>query len=163
MSTSKIMLLGEIEVGKTSLVHRLVDQKFSGDYKATMHVDIFPYTYRADGMEKAFGIWDIDGDLSESTLGHTYMTGASGALIIGDTTRPGTWETMVRIAETFQSRIPGAPYEYILNKCDLTRPEPSETATIFGKSTYRLTSAKSGEAVDDAFGALAGTIAKRGL
>lgn len=156
------MLLGEIEVGKTSMVHSLVDQKFTGEYKSTMHVDIFPHTFQTASGEKQFGIWDMDGDISESALGHTYMTGASGALIIGDTTRRETWTTMQRIASAFEDRIPGAPYELILNKCDLTRPTASDIAEYFEPHQHvRITSAKSGEAVDDAFLALANTIANR--
>ncbi len=43
MSARKVMLLGEIGVGKSSLARRLVFDKFEFDYKPTIGVDIYRY------------------------------------------------------------------------------------------------------------------------
>lgn len=32
----KIIILGDIDVGKTSLIHRYVNKRYSGEYKATI-------------------------------------------------------------------------------------------------------------------------------
>ena len=39
----KVMLLGEIGVGKSSLAQRLLFNRFSGQYKPTIGVEVFRY------------------------------------------------------------------------------------------------------------------------
>ncbi len=46
----KVMLLGEIAVGKTSLVRRLVHNTFEHNYKATVGVDIYEYRVAPEGL-----------------------------------------------------------------------------------------------------------------
>jgi Ras-related protein Rab-5C len=43
MTARKIMLLGEIGVGKSSIARRLVFDRFEGDYKPTIGVDVYSY------------------------------------------------------------------------------------------------------------------------
>ena len=43
MTAQKIMLLGEIGVGKSSIAQRLVFNRFGTDYKPTLGVDVYTY------------------------------------------------------------------------------------------------------------------------
>ena len=91
MISKKLMLLGEIGVGKTSLVRRFVLDEFSAEYRPTMGVDIYRHQVHGigpDGKQSLeLVIWDIDGNFGQSIFRHVYSKGASGALIVGDVTR----------------------------------------------------------------------------
>src|SRR3989337_2324989 len=101
MISRKVRLLGEIGVGKSSLARRLVFDKFDFDYKPTIGVDIYrfevPETPQRPGV--ALIIWDTDGNFGEAIFKHIYMKEASGALIIGDLSRPPTLESMAKLGQ----------------------------------------------------------------
>ena len=93
MTAQKIMLLGEIGVGKSSIAQRLVFNRFETDYKPTLGVDV--YTYEIETPTDAdpaattkFIIWDTDGNFGESVLSHIYIKEAAAALIVGDIGAP---------------------------------------------------------------------------
>ncbi|MHA1460544.1 MAG: ADP-ribosylation factor-like protein, partial [Promethearchaeota archaeon] len=65
----KICLLGEANVGKTSLVYRFIEDKFRGNYKSTLGVNLL----KKDMKIKEFGdvsaqIWDLGGQESFRSL-----------------------------------------------------------------------------------------------
>ncbi len=167
MITRKVMLLGEIGVGKSSLARRLVFQRFEFDYKPTIGVDVFRYEVpvRAGHAPMALIVWDTDGNFGDAIFRHIYMKEAAAALIIGDLSRPPTLDSMVKLGAGFADAFPGRHIGYIVNKTDLlpepeTRPLPAEL-TRPGISLIR-TSAKTGDHVPEAFISAADCIARRG-
>ena len=170
MMARKIMLLGEIGVGKSSLVRRLVHDRFETDYQATIGVEISRFEIRGGGPDGCLDvdliIWDTDGTFGDSILRHTYIKGASGALIVGDATRRTTLEAMRRIAAGFATALPGRDCVLVLNKMDLLagQPEPAlPEPLVDGGHILIRTSAKTGHHVRDAFIELAVGIVRRGL
>ncbi|MEZ5925132.1 MAG: hypothetical protein R3D57_12195 [Hyphomicrobiaceae bacterium] len=165
----KIMLLGDIGVGKTSLARRLVLGHFDQAYKATIGVDIYTHDVVADLRGEAIPvtlvIWDLDGDLGESIFAHPYIRGASGALVISDRTRPSTLSSMLSLAGGFTEALPGRPCRLIVNKSDLAAADgdPIERARAATREPILETSAKSGGNVGVAFESLATEILARGL
>ena len=65
MTSRKIMLLGDIGVGKSSIVQRLVFDRFNMVYKPTIGVDVYRYEVPASPGREAMSliVWDTDGDL----------------------------------------------------------------------------------------------------
>jgi GTPase SAR1 family protein len=167
------MLLGEIGVGKTSLASQLAFGRLkSPDYKATLGVDIYRHTIAfqepvgAEGeRECSLVIWDVDGDLGDSIMGHTYMRGSSGALIIADLTRPSTFESMLTLAREFEASFPGRPVACVANKIDLVPDaRPAEPAPLRGMGIpLTRTSAVTGEHVEEAFRSIARLVILRDL
>ncbi len=166
--SQKIMLLGDIGVGKTSIVRRLVFNKFDTQYKATIGVDIYSHNIelelRGNNQTIKLIIWDIDGDFGDSIFNHIYTKGANGALIIGDASRTHTYDSMLRLEEGFKEQLPGRPVALVLNKTDLA-PQGYERdlpkAFIKPQIPFILTSAKTGENIEQAFNALSEMIALR--
>ncbi|MGH1352062.1 MAG: Rab family GTPase [Methyloligellaceae bacterium] len=166
--TQKVMLLGDIGVGKTSIARRLVFNRFESQYKATIGVDI--YTHDIDIPDQnhtiKLAIWDIDGDFDDSVFNHIYTKGASSALVIGDASRPHTQTSMQRLAEGFSERLPGRPIAFALNKMDLA-PEDYKMnlpeAFLKPQMPFMLTSAKTGENINSIFFYLAETTFLRNL
>ena len=168
MVSKKLLLLGEIGVGKTSLVRRFVLNDFSVDYRPTMGVDLYRYPVPGlghDGKDTVeLVIWDIDGHYGQNVFRHVYSRGASGALIIGDLTRYPTLEHMSTLARGFEENMPGRFYAHVLNKSDLCSdpadmPLPAPLATA--ATPPMRTSARNGDNVAEVFRAAAAAILRR--
>lgn len=168
MIVKKIMLLGEIAVGKTSIARRLEFQMFDENYKATIGSDLYHYKVEPSPAPEPFQfiVWDTDGSYGETIFRHVYMKEAHAAMIVGDITRPQTIDAMLRLGEMFYDIMPGRYCGFILNKIDLAEAgrEPDVTARI-RKLAGELarTSAKSGEGIAEAFARAARSIVRRGL
>lgn len=168
MTARKVMLLGEIGVGKTSLIRRMVLGRFEQDYKPTFGVDLYrvPILDAGPGrdQEVELVVWDTDGNFGESIFRHVYIKGASGALIIGDLARRPTLDTMLTLAEGFRDALPGRQMVLVANKSDLV-PEGEDNDVPQAMKDPRLplvrTSAKSGSHVQDAFTHIASAILRR--
>ena len=109
MLTAKVMLLGDMGVGKTSILYRLVYNRFEGQYKSTLGVEILSHDVApADGSEPTrLVLWDTDGDFGTQIFDTVYVTGASAAIIVADVTRPQTVTRMVELVHGFEARFPG--------------------------------------------------------
>jgi GTPase SAR1 family protein len=166
MISKKIMLLGEMGVGKTSLVRRYVMNEFSRDYKPTMGVDIYrrKITGLGEGGTQAVElvIWDIDGNFGQSIFKHVYSRGSSAALIVGDLTRAQTIDSMAELAQAFQENLPGRHFSLILNKSDACRMEDVSLPPSLSRYAAPLvTSALDGSNVEAAFRQAAEAIYRR--
>ncbi|MGB3148794.1 MAG: GTP-binding protein [Paracoccaceae bacterium] len=167
MTVRKLMILGEIGVGKSSLTRRLVLDRFETDYLPTIGVDVYPYTVpeAVTGSPFAFAVWDTDGNFGDAIFDHVYMKQASAALIVGDLTRPATLEAMARLARGFAAARPGRYFSYVVNKIDLLVPgeTPELPSALTQDGTHLVyTSALTGENVKDLFHDAARTIQRRG-
>lgn len=169
MTARKIMLLGEIGVGKTSLVNRFVHGKFGTNYMPTINVEIYTHTLpeTPDRPETTLLIWDTDGNFGETIFSSVYLKNAAAALIVGDATRPATLSAMTALTKGWRASRPGRPFSLLLNKTDLLE----QTAEgQLGKLPEALTdipvvrtSAKTGDNVEAAFQSVADAIHRRGL
>lgn len=156
MIVRKILMLGEIGVGKTSISRRLAFGTFGDNYKATIGVDIYSYDVKPDpeGLAFKFLVWDTDGSHGESIFRQYYARQAQAAMIVADVTRPSTIETMLQLGRLFADVMPGRYYAHVLNKVDLAA-DPATTEALERLKSSRVplfrTSALSGERVTSAF------------
>ena len=167
MTAHKIMLLGEIGVGKTSIVQRLVFDRFDFAYKPTIGVDVYRYEVppTVGRSPMSLIIWDTDGNLSDLMFRHVYMKAASAAMIVGDLTRRDTLDTMVRLAQGFTAELPGRHITFLLNKQDLVQsPDMIGLPKMIAERSRdtKMTSAMSGKNIQSAFMEAADVILRRG-
>ena len=163
----KILLLGEVGVGKTSLARRLVFNTFDSSYKATIGVDLFDYTLKADVTGLATDvnllIWDIDGEFTQDVFRHIYAEGANAALIVSDVSRPLTQKAAVDLWTGFEREFPGRPAKIVMNKVDLITSSSDLLKPASIGVDFIWTSAKTGYLVADAFAQIARECIARGL
>lgn len=170
MSTiaKKICLIGDFGVGKTSLIRRFVEGQFSDKYLSTVGVKIsrklidFSDKDAENTQNLQLIIWDIEGSNKFKAIAPSYFQGAKGAVIVGDAT---VQETLNHLSEHIKNFLAVNPKSYIviaLNKSDLIETEYLETLRQlyqFSESKYviatYLTSAKTGDNVDEMFQVLA--------
>lgn len=165
----KVMMLGEIGVGKTSIARRLVFDSFETSYKATIGVDIYSFSLGREvanrNLDVDLLIWDVDGDLGQEIFNHIYIKGAHAALIVSDVTRIATYKTAIELASSFERHLPGRPAHLVMNKTDLVGEDKVNTllpAVTVGFDTL-WTSAKTGHHVAKAFASLAQQCLSRGI
>jgi small GTP-binding protein len=164
--SAKVMLLGDIGVGKTSLVKRLMFGKFYNDYKTTIGVDILTHELKLPLVHKPVTakllLWDTDGDFGQHIFKSVYIAGASGALVISDSSRPPTIQKMFDLAAAFLERLPGRTVRVVINKCDIVAPDLSGVDMRgIQPAEVLFSSAKTGEGVDAAFSSIAADIYRR--
>ncbi len=160
----KICLLGEAAVGKTSLVYRFVTSSFKENYKATLGVNLLKkdLSFENHGLVSN-QIWDLGGQESFQSLRKLYLDGANGALVIFDVTNQASFEKLDEWIGSFIQVRGEKPMILIGNKVDLkdnikiSESQVKEYASQHNM-TYLLTSAKSGENVEEAFEQLINTI-----
>lgn len=167
MIAKKLMLLGEIGVGKTSLARRLVFDRFELDYKPTIGVDVYRYEVAATPArpQTTLIIWDTDGNFGDAIFKHIYMKQASGAMIVGDLSRRSTLESMTKLSEGFAAAFPGRYMAFVINKTDLVAdPEALVLPAELARHAIPIfkTSAKANSNVQSAFTDAADTLARRG-
>jgi small GTP-binding protein len=163
MISAKIMLLGDIGVGKTSLARRRVFNKFDADYKTTIGVDVLTHDLElgpeCENEIMRLVLWDTDGDFGSRIFETVYLAGASGAIIVADASRPGTLVKMTTLADRFDDHFPGRPVVMIINKIDLAPPSSVSGARV--QHDVLHTSAKTGEGVFELFQTLGAAVWRR--
>lgn len=157
----KIAILGDESVGKTSLLRRFIDKTFKENYKATIGVSVLEKTYKlSDNVAVNLHIWDLSGQLMFKNIRKTYLEGTHSAIIVFDLTRPETYEHLENWLQELKNPMKLQKKYLIMligNKNDLERNIDFEVVKNFAKRMnipYLETSAKTGDNVDKAFGAL---------
>ena len=168
MTIRKILLLGEMEVGKTSIANRLRFDVFKDSYKSTIGMDIHRYDVEPgpNGERFQFLICDTDGNFEDVLFRDQHVRGAQAAIIVGDLTRRETLIAQVRLATKFSDAKPGRYLAGVLNKNDLTDNIPEEEDYLpegLREPFFPVirTSAKTGENVKRTFHEAAETIVRR--
>ena len=162
----KVCLVGDVGVGKTSLVRRYVLDQFDDKYIATIGTKVTKKTISiknpsTNEMENAvFLIWDIMGQPSfREILREAYFYGAQGALCVCDVTSRDSFNELRYWIKAMNATAGQVPMVILGNKCDLKDKMEISTEDIKGfsdrtASPSMLTSAKTGENVEKAFSVL---------
>ena len=163
----KIALLGAAGVGKTSLVRRFVERLFDDKYLTTIGVKIDKKVVVVGGSEITLMLWDVAGAEERFTIPSSYVRGAAGVVLVADGTRPGTLDDAFDILDQIRVDVGTLPYVLVLNKGDLADSWriDDDAASSRASDAVRVlrTSARTGECVEEAFGALAKALMTAGV
>ncbi|XP_011814838.1 PREDICTED: ras-related protein Rab-32 [Colobus angolensis palliatus] len=120
----KVLVIGELGVGKTSIIKRYVHQLFSQHYRATIGVDFALKVLNWDSRTLVrLQLWDIAGQERFGNMTRVYYKEAVGAFVVFDISRSSTFEAVLKWKSDLDSKVHlpnGSPIPAVLlaNKCD---------------------------------------------
>ena len=79
-----IITLGSSAVGKTSIFHRLIDDKFIKVYQTTLVANCLEYHLKYGGNKYTFVFWDTSGQEKFKSITANYLNNADGVLFVFD-------------------------------------------------------------------------------
>ncbi len=174
---TKVCLVGEAAVGKTSLIRRFVQDVFDDSYITTLGAKVSKKEIQVEIPEKDLLIqmdmvlWDIMGEKGvRDLLREAFFSGAKGILGVCDLTRYSSLKELDDWVQSVFQVVGEIAVVYAVNKVDLQ----DEVMLLYGEqdielsaqafdATYFYTSAKTGEHVQMIFQRLAEDIVRRNL
>jgi small GTP-binding protein len=163
----KMCVIGDTSVGKTSLIRRFVVDKFDDKYIVTIGTKTSKKTLTFRGEDANVSlkliIWDILGQDQFEMVKASAFKGTSGAFVVMDLTRKDTLHSFEKWLSSLYKVMPGVPVVVLANKNDLKGEfgaDDVEELLMNHEFPYFLTSAKTGENVDEAFYTLGKMIMK---
>jgi small GTP-binding protein len=154
----KVVIVGDGNVGKTSLVRRYCEGMFSTSRVATIGVDFQTKLVRLEEIEVKLSIWDMAGQDRFQSVRTGFYRGSRAAAMVYDVTDLVSLGNLARWREELAGVNPMPPLVVVGNKTDLPRAQPPDPARAFAESIgapYLETSAATGEGVPALFETLA--------
>lgn len=158
----KICIVGDGAVGKTTILHQYVDDKFVEDTKVTIGTNLFikRVTLPESNARITLQIWDLGGQERFFAVRPNFYAGAHGIIYTFDLTRRFSLMNLSKWREEIERVIKPRPSILIGNKLDLViqrehRPiseeEGEEAKKDLNAISYIQTSAKENLGIDKAF------------
>ena len=119
MLQRKVCLVGSFAVGKTSLLQRFVYSRFSEEYLTTVGVKIDRKIVPASGGSVSLILWDLAGEDEFQSLQTSYLRGASGFVVVIDSTRNETLQQSRTHLDYLDEEFPNAAKIILVNKTNL--------------------------------------------
>jgi small GTP-binding protein len=166
--SKKVALIGDGGVGKTSLINRFVKGSFDDKYMHTIGTNVKKKSVllHEEKAEVTMMVWDMQGQRNDPAI-LTHMFRSEGAIVVCDVTRDQTFNSIPEWISLLEEELGGrVPMVILGNKADLEeqaligQPQLQYMAARLGASYY-LTSAKTGEGVEQAFTELARMMMKK--
>jgi len=160
----KLLLIGDIGVGKSCLLLRFADDTYSESYISTIGVDFKIRTIEHDGKTIKLQIWDTAGQERFRTITSSYYRGAHGIIVVYDVTDQDSFDNVKQWLQEIE-RYASENVKKLLvgNKSDLTQKKQVDytTAKEYADQLaipFLETSAKANTNVEQAFITMASEI-----
>uniref|UniRef100_A0A6B2LI57 Ras-related protein Rab n=1 Tax=Arcella intermedia TaxID=1963864 RepID=A0A6B2LI57_9EUKA len=160
----KVVVVGNIGVGKTSIIRRFVGNAFPKHYKATVGVDFALKVIQIDEKTTVqLQLWDIAGQERFGTMTKIYYKKALGALVVFDVTELSSFQAVEKWVKDIRDKIrdpDDIPMLLVGNKSDtgttsvVTNEQIEEAATKFGMIGWKVTSAKENKNIEESIDTL---------
>ncbi|MFX1379522.1 MAG: Rab family GTPase [Promethearchaeota archaeon] len=165
----KIIIVGDPNVGKTSLILRYTDNAFRRNYVPTLGVMVSDKIFKIDDIVIQLTLWDIGGQQKFQTMRQQFYRGSDAVFLVCDLTRTETFNNIPKwysdVIEQLKDRREELLGYIIGNKKDLTEDRKISIDSIDKLASelelgFIETSALLGENVDEAFTTIANLLYK---
>ena len=157
----KVLLIGNSDVGKSSLILRYVDQIWNDVFVPTIGVDFKVKSLEVDKKLVKMQIWDTAGQERFRNVISSYFKGAHGILLIYDITAKDSFKELENWLGEVERNANSQVLKILIgNKCDLEdrreiSKDEGEAFAMRNGMQFMETSAKLNTNVNEAFEALA--------
>ncbi|ERN17032.1 hypothetical protein AMTR_s00044p00012740, partial [Amborella trichopoda] len=154
---AKLVLLGDMGAGKSSLVLRFVKGQFMEFQESTIGAAFFSQTLAVNETTVKFEIWDTAGQERYHSLAPMYYRGAAAAIIVYDITNMDSFARAKKWVQELQRQgNPSMVMALAGNKADLEEkrkvtPEEAKSYAEENGLFFMETSAKTAINVNDIF------------
>ncbi|KAF8561426.1 hypothetical protein P879_10018 [Paragonimus westermani] len=153
----KYIIVGDMGVGKSCLMHQFTEKKFIPDCPHTIGVEFATKMIELDDQKIKLQIWDTAGQERFRAVTRSYYRGAAGALLVYDITRKSTFNRLhTWLTDARRLTCHNTVVCLIGNKADLEEQrdvsyEEAKQLADENDLIFLECSAKSGTNVDDVF------------
>lgn len=120
----KLVILGDSQVGKTSLVHYFVNDEFRAGFKETIGAEVSSKYETIDNRQIHVLIWDTAGQERYKSITKQFFRGADACILVADLTNIQSFESLPSWLDNLLSEVDKANDEFPIvlfaNKSDLT-------------------------------------------
>lgn len=152
-------MLGVPGVGKTSLVRRLVEDRFDEGYESSIAIAIYKAVLELGDITLELMLWDPGAREAWSQYNASFISGASGLVFVVDAAKPRTLDHLLEVQAKGRGFIGSRPSVLVVNKIDLTSDFALTRAQldVAGKLDWHMAqaSARTGANVESVFRKLA--------
>ena len=153
----KISLLGDTDVGKTSIINCLMGNKFESTFITTVGVDFYPLSKKIDGLDYFFKIYDTAGQERYADTSSRVIKIADGFILVFGFDNEKTFDRIKVWLNDIKDTVNVVEKVLFLvgNKIDIQeRKINKEEAEKFAEENnmkYFETSAKTGDGIKETF------------
>jgi len=167
-NASKVVVVGNSGVGKTSILLRFAQDYYSGTNRSTIGVDLHSRPVRlANGSTLQMQLWDTAGQEQFASLTASYFRSAHAVVLVYDVTSPQSFAALPRWMQEVDRRAPVEVVKVVLGaKCDQVSTVGEVEAVAFAArhgARCERCSAKDATNVREIFERLAEQIYKAGF
>ncbi|XP_068945898.1 ras-related protein Rab-34 isoform X2 [Petaurus breviceps papuanus] len=121
---SKVIVVGDLSVGKTCLINRFCKDTFDKNYKATIGVDFEMERFEVLGVPFSLQLWDTAGQERFKCIASTYYRGAQAIIIVFNLNDVASLEhTKQWLADALRENDPSNVLLFLVgSKKDLSTP-----------------------------------------
>lgn len=152
----KVVLVGDINTGKTSIMHRYETGKFYDTLDATVGIDFTIKSVKLDDKIVKLQIWDTAGHENYRTITTSYYRNAMSIIVVYDVSDFNTFENISYWLKEIDKHAPQHTIIVLVgNKCDsnkriITTEMGKKMAEYYGIDFFE-TSSKEGTNINELF------------
>lgn len=160
----KVVVAGDGNVGKTSLIRRYCEGHFEQSRVATIGVDFQTQRVELPDGPIKLSIWDMAGQERFEVMREGFYRGSLAVALVYDLTEPKSLQHLPRWRQEIMKVVEGVPLLIVGNKRDLAPEAPLDEGKALAEKMggkHLVTSALTGDGVDRLFKGLAYLAARR--
>ncbi|ELP85114.1 hypothetical protein EIN_080860 [Entamoeba invadens IP1] len=155
----KIVIVGDADVGKTSLLLRYITQAYQEGVRSTIGVDVKKKIVEVQGHKVGLAFYDTAGQEKFQSVSDSYFNGSTACIVVYDITRLTTFKNIEKWVAMIKNKLYDVPILFVGNKSDIeqqrdVRLEDGENMAKRFNAFFMETSCLNGNGVNKAINIL---------
>lgn len=153
----KVVVVGDVGVGKTSLLQQYKNKRFNQNYTTTINIDFFEKDIKVKDSELRLQIWDFTGQEEQKETLKSYYRDAEVFYVVYDVTNEQSFLNVKEWVRSIRDKMENPYIIVIANKTDLLAGQKVSLAQVkalvekLNLQGFYSVSAKTAENIETAF------------